>query len=353
MYAEIEPRVPRPVPSPVIHVGYHKAGSTWLKDHVLRPEHGFHCPPTRRSGAVAEALIIPDSWRFNARRSRAMFADDLHYAQRHGLVPVISDENLVGKMWHTGFPYGHEVAWRVRETFPDGRILIVIREQCASLYSRYQQYVKEGGTWSIEDVLNPGSWRSGFRRMYDWGLLDYASVIERYYDLFGRKAVLVLPVELLQASPGEFLSRLSAFAGVEEVPVSSNVPTNTGIGGTTVALVRAYNRLVDISNDPRKQSYRLRHRFQKKIRNAAERWAPREVQERRQARIERYISELIGDRYGESNRRTSELIGIDLAAFGYSRAGGVSGNTPEAPWAGEPPAGAVHYCPARGRRNGG
>jgi hypothetical protein len=39
------------------------------------------------------------------------------------------------------------------------------------------------------------------------------------------------------------------------------------------------------------------------------------------ARIERgmrsRIASLVGDRYGESNVRTSELIGLDLAAFGY------------------------------------
>lgn len=318
MHAAPEPLVSEARARPVIHVGYHKSGSTWLKECVLRPEHGFYCPPTRRSGAVAEALIIPDAWTFSSERSRASFTTDLEYSARHGLVPVISDENLVGKMWNTGFPYGHEVAWRVRQTFPDGLILIVIREQCASLYSRYQQYVKEGGTWSIQEVLNPPSWRDGFRRMYDWNLLDYASVIQRYCDLFGRESVLVLPVEMLRSSPKAFLEKLSSFCDVPEIPLSSNVPTNTGLGGVTVALLRAYNRLVDVCNDPRKKSYRIRHRVQKKIRNVSELWVPHELQERQGMKMRCYIADLVAEQYSETNRQVSELIGMDLSKYGYN-----------------------------------
>lgn len=302
---------------PVVHVGYHKAGSTWLKDHILRPEHGFHCPPTRRSGAVAEALIIPATWTFSPERGRAAFVEDLEYARTRSLVPVISDENLIGKMWNTGFPYGHEVAERVRQTFPEAVILIVIREQCASLYSRYQQYVKEGGCWSIEDVLNPPSWRDGFRRMYDWSLLDYVPAIQRYQELFGRDSVLVLPVEMLRSSPDVFLARMASFCGVPEIPLSTNVPANRGMGGATIALVRAYNQLIDVCNDPRKKSYRVRHRIQKKIRNASELWLPRGLQERRARMIKRYIADVVEDRYAESNRHASELIGLDLGEYGY------------------------------------
>jgi hypothetical protein len=35
-------------------------------------------------------------------------------------------------------------------------------------------------------------------------------------------------------------------------------------------------------------------------------------------RLRRTVDEIVGDRYAESNRRTGELIGVDLAAYGWT-----------------------------------
>ena len=45
--------------------------------------------------------------------------------------------------------------------------------------------------------------------------------------------------------------------------------------------------------------------------------APRQAVDREEAKLRRTIEETVGDRYVESNRRTAELIGVDLGAYGW------------------------------------
>src|SRR5205085_2412418 len=45
--------------------------------------------------------------------------------------------------------------------------------------------------------------------------------------------------------------------------------------------------------------------------------APRQAVAREEERLRSAVEEVVGDRYVESNRRTAELAGIDLAACGW------------------------------------
>ena len=45
--------------------------------------------------------------------------------------------------------------------------------------------------------------------------------------------------------------------------------------------------------------------------------APRQVVEQGGGKLRRTVEEIVGDRYVESNRRTAELLGVDLGAYGW------------------------------------
>src|SRR5262249_27381216 len=45
--------------------------------------------------------------------------------------------------------------------------------------------------------------------------------------------------------------------------------------------------------------------------------APRALAERSEQHLKQAVAEAVGDRYVESNRVTAELLGVDLAAYGW------------------------------------
>ena len=118
---------------PLIHVGYHKTGSTWLQKRVFADDAAGFCVPwaAGREEAV-RAFIHPNPFHFAPAKAREAFEAGLEKARERSLVPVISHEGLSGDPM-AGKYYGREVAERISRTFPDARILICIREQKATL----------------------------------------------------------------------------------------------------------------------------------------------------------------------------------------------------------------------------
>ena len=68
---------------------------------------------------------------------------------------------LAGQAFSGGYDT-KEIADRLKAVFPDGRIVVVVREQRSMIVSTYKQYLKAGGPSGIEAFLQPGSdqgWR--------------------------------------------------------------------------------------------------------------------------------------------------------------------------------------------------
>src|SRR5207245_10490142 len=134
--------------------------------------------------------------------------------------------------------------------------------------------------------------------------------------------VLSLGYEQFRSDPRSFVEQLARFAGrplgdeqLDALPFGSK--TNPGPPATAIAARRWLNGLgvrSDLNPAPPLASPAF-WRLGKRIDRLS--LAPGRAVAREEARLRRTVEEVVGDRYVESNRRTAELTGIDLGAYGW------------------------------------
>ena len=301
----------------LLHVGYHKTATTWLQRRVFDvPESGFEWILGRKWEA-RKHLVAPTSLCFDAAEARRHFETALQSATAAGRTPVISDERLSGNP-HSGGYDSRENAERLVRTFPEARVLLVIRRQADVIYSTYDQYVEAGGTCSIRDYLSRRTRHAmpSFRLEH----FEYHRLISLYMDLFGRDRVLVLPYERLRSVPAEFLADIMRFAGNPRPFLPDpGQRANAGRPALLGAVLRRLNPFLvrdDLNGYSILAVPHARRVIYPALKACVE-WLPRSWNERIEGSVRAEIHAACRGRYGSSNRRTAELTGLDLAAAGY------------------------------------
>ncbi len=311
---------------PLIHIGYHKTGTTWLQRELF----GADSPvffPLARGGSPKELgdLFVYDRagqllspFRSNRAEVRRRVESILAERPREQRIPVISSERLSGNPHAGGFD-ARAIADRLAESFPSARILIVLREQRSMLLATYFQYLKKGGTDSLRDYATRSY--DGRRPGFALSQLDYVDLVCHYRERFGPENVLVLPYELFARDPSAFVGRIGKL-------VSADVPTQ-GLGFDRVHN-RGRNRVAEsrlrvlnlLSHSGSVNGYSpLATRALRPAVRAAKRVTAKLVSGARHDAFVRSLQEeiaaLTGDRYAAGNRRLAECTGLDLSAFGY------------------------------------
>ena len=110
---------------------------------------------------------------------------------------------------HSGGFDSRDICERLNTCFPNGKVLIVIREQKSMLYSAYSQYIKGGGSYSIKEYLFPKTKK--VKGLFKFNYLEYHHLIEYYYKYFGKNNVLVLPYEMMKEDQERFLQNILFF----------------------------------------------------------------------------------------------------------------------------------------------
>jgi len=306
----------------LVHIGYHKTGTTWLQNYVFNNrEFGFVSPmPTKD---MMDLIILPNALDFSPALSEAEIIRFLRSPDIGDLVPVFSNERFSGHP-HSGGYDSKTMADRLRALFPAARILICIREQRKVILSCYNQYIKKGGAISISSYLNVSD-RTRVP-LFDFRHFMYHRLIHYYQAIFGRDRVLVLPYELFNQDSADYVSRIIAFASQQPRHVSPDVLparnwSNRSITGFELLIRRLMNFTVGSRNSinqfsllplKKKHTDSLFEEIQK-LRPII----PASLSRAIMTSLETKVSGLVGSRYCESNRLTSELIGIDLAQLGY------------------------------------
>jgi hypothetical protein len=190
--------------------------------------------------------------------------------------------------------------------------------------SRYAQYVRGGGTRRLEEFLHKPTdtilARSKWMGVYP-AFFEYDRLVAYYQSKFGADRILVLPFEMLKKDGRSYVRQISEFAGaktdldkIDFSVVKEAIPVNA-IGARRVA-----NSL--LSNDPDNPFSRL---MPASVYWRATRPAVRmlDVVARRfdgsaaKKRLEVRIDRVLGDFYAASNRRLTDVTGLDLASYGY------------------------------------
>lgn len=303
----------------LIHIGYHKTGSTFLQDLVFSTEeYGFSSPWTVKD--YFENIISVNPFTYKSSHARSFFMPKIESAWNCSLVPVLSCEALSGDPWKRGCNSGFNnklVADRLAEAFPEGKILIVIRSQASMIFSLYRHSIRSFWSMSIEDYLEQSGVDNGlhyFQPLFRLEYLEYNWLIEYYQKLFSRENVLVLPYECLRLKNSDFLNKLESFAGAR-LPSSLNQTTvNQGYSGFSVALKRWTNRLSPTCAQPNKTRYQ---KFNNSTFYHVNKIAPEWLGEIFDKRLRNSIESQLEGRYKESNRITAQLTGLDLKSYGY------------------------------------
>jgi Sulfotransferase family len=312
------------VAGPLVHIGYHKTGTSWLQRYLFRnADIGFNSSG-KGHGTPVTSLVAMRAIDFDAERARAEFEPVLEAARRRKLVPVVSLERLAGHPFSGGYD-NKELAERLAAVMPDARILCVFREQTGMIASTYKQFVKTGGPSSVERFLHPPVHRHLRIPQFDLRHFEYDRLLLLYRTLFGSENVLFLPYEWFASDPRTFVEGIVTFAGTEAPPAAiSDLPfeqrPNLAQAAVSTAIVRRLNRvlaLADVNPNPLiAADPRLVKRLRRDVAAAVELF-PRTVLDRGERRLRERISRIVHDRYAASNRRLSQLTGADLEPFGY------------------------------------
>lgn len=310
----------------LIHIGYAKTATTWLQTHYFtRSDAGFaFIRETKRTvpgglGGKSPARYIMEKPLFHydpaavRREIDALFAADL----AAGRTVVISSEQLSGSPPAGGWP-ASEFAWRLAATFPEARILVVVREQQAMIRSCYMQYLRGGGTMGLKGYL--AGPKDDQVPQPDLHYFRYDALLRHYLSLFPREQVLCLPYELFRDRPAEFLSALDGFTGVpplQEPPLGHR--PNARDGMLQYLLWRWINPFVHPRslNGPSPYGLIALRRPIKHAMRQVSRVPPKAWDRRLLRRWERQIEASTAGFYEASNQALAELIGFDLGSLGW------------------------------------
>lgn len=308
---------------PLLHIGYHKTATTWLqKSFFNSQEYGFESPFIFRE--IIEEIVMPHDFDFYSKGAKDFFVTKINSTCDRGFMPVISAERLSGHPFSGGFD-SKIIADRLKETFPNAKVLIVIREQASAILSCYNQYVKGGGVDTLSNYfLASEQYFSKRIPLFNLDHLKYDRLISYYIKLFGSDNVLVLPYEYFVQSPVEFLNRILVFSNIDKVidNISISNKINTSLPIVEILLYRKINLIFGSRNPINRNSLipLKRERVEKIMTflSYVNNICPNKFNETLHNKYMSLIKRSIGNTYFESNNKTSVLIQMNLEQFNYN-----------------------------------
>ena len=305
----------------LIHIGYHKTGTTWLQHELFGNPEMDYIQPIPFDDLI-EAMVKPKSWNFDPIGCRIQFKDSISRALERDMIPVISAERLSGNP-HSGGYDSKELASRIASVFPQANILIVVREQCAMIFSCYKQYVRMGGSLSLRDYLIPPN--DCRIPLFDFNHFEYHHLIGLYQKLLGAEQVLVLPYEMFLSDPHSFVQRIRRHAlSAEESELEENLPFTSRINNSPLAwsiLLQRYTNKIASRRDTLNQgafirSPRLAKHLERLCGHAGyllQLWSG----DRLEKRMRQFVFDMVADRYCISNRKFAGQCNLPLSNYGY------------------------------------
>lgn len=196
------------MPRHLVHIGYHKSATTWFQQ-VYYP--GVRNARYIDRKQVKQAFLEAGALHWRADHARRLL--ELDHAGR----AILCEEELSGYL-HNGGLFGclsKDMAQRLRAVFSDVDIVVFIRRQPDMIAACYAQYVRGGGTFSVNRYLWPQRYLSdGAESRYykiprfSFEHFEYLPLLSHYAALFGRERVHVFPYEALRETPDELLDEM-------------------------------------------------------------------------------------------------------------------------------------------------
>lgn len=308
----------------LIHLGYHKTGTSYLQRVIFNDTDSGYCLPVNRH-ELRNVFVSTGSFEFDAEEIREQFQSQVGQTPDN-LVPVLSHEQLSGQPYGGGYGLRkrerevsrREIADRLYSCFPEAKILIVIREQKEMIRSIYKFLVcgwQGRLSARIEQFLDQSPLQDGYSPLFKLDYLEYHQLIRYYQELFGKSSVLVLPYELFRDDPLHFINQIRNFSGLETIDSIAEYQINVSPSAAICSIRRVTNRFIVSPNKPGTVS-----RNEKRVAalvSKLKRYIPGSIQEKAEKTLIQKINQAVDGVYAESNQTTSKLTGLNLGKLGY------------------------------------
>ena len=228
----------------LIHIGYRKCGSTWMQRRLYPLMSGVEFLGKRYERAskwtniVRDVILKNHCFDFCSEEVRELIEKNAGPAT--GKMRILSYEGFTVELWQASID-SQRNADRIKQAFPEAKILIVVRRQVEHIESIYKQYVLTGGVLSVQDFLESDCHHLRF----SLGSLRYDRLVEYYIKLFGKEKVLVLPFELMCSDIQGFSDAVCDFAEVPHVTLDAAAKkyVRSGLSARHCEFVRRLNIL--------------------------------------------------------------------------------------------------------------
>lgn len=303
----------------LVHVGFPKAGSTWLQRRVFdNAQAGLVSPWEKQSILALDHVRVVDTFIFDEQIEslRAAYNPGLAQAKAAGLTPVISHEHLLLDQIGGWYPIREGVR-RIAQLFPQGKILVTIREQKAMMLSAYMEHLRRGHTTRLQRFLGcDAEDRLGYGGVCRKEALLFDKFIDHLHAVFTPDNVLVLPMETL--GQPIFWQRLQQFCPTIPDNAAEHVDTSheRHHRKSDFVFLKWLNHLGQGRMVTRDRESPLRQAAYG-LNLALNRVTPTALYRRQRQKLQQQIETFIGDYFAPSNARTAKLIDMDLQSLGY------------------------------------
>ncbi len=236
----------------VFHIGHYKTATKWLQGSYFGKHPDINLltnyKKPRKDEFIAYLIGSTDR-KYNPSHCRAILEKKIALNDNNNhKVFLITAERLSGHPYSGGYD-SFRLAERINASFPEAKIVCVIRNQVDMLLSTYKQLVKEGYLGTCVDLLNSKHWKSV---AFSKDMFEYDLLIKKYYTLFSPDKVLVLLYEDLQSDSESFLKNLSRFLNISSfIPTNINQKVHKSPSNKKILMMRFLNRLRSSELNPK------------------------------------------------------------------------------------------------------
>jgi hypothetical protein len=208
-------------------IGAEKAGTTWAYD-ILRAHPDLFLPDVKEIHFFNR--FTSTGRKTDNFRRRGLGWYDRHFDGAHGNMAVGEATPM--------YLCDPDAPGRIRQTLPDARFIVLLRDPVARTWSHYRMARAKGHVTDDLDTLI---------RRRDPAIIArslYAAQLDRWFALFPRDRFLILFFEDVMAQPRPVLAQIATWLGVEAAPLLATDPETRRNAATGYRSPRLYNASV-------------------------------------------------------------------------------------------------------------
>lgn len=221
-------------PKIVIHLGMPKTATTFLQWNV------FHYMDVNYLWHIFHKAWIKNIIHYDKKLDLKKAKNKIQKHLKKDKINLLSEENL-----YTDYLVKKDdrfiILDRIKQIFPEAKIIFGIRNKQEILISWYKQYVATGGTQGYEYFL---------KNHMNQKKLDYEEYLEKLYEYYGKNNVFIYKLEDIKKNQEQVIREMSEFIGIPFPKDYNRKPSNVGYSLETLKASLIINRMFRTKLNP-------------------------------------------------------------------------------------------------------